>query len=234
MHIQIHAIAAQQFQAGIGTQVRMDPGAFVDEVLEPEITNFEETLELADALDENLTRMKASGQYRIEIKKPLASTIFRCGVGRHTHNPKHYVVREWRGHAQLFLRREHAAPVRSASVIVYTRAALLADPDTNEETRSWLEPETTHVLVTCLAAGGPETTPPTIDRWVRNVAGGNNAYSADNLAAYLVEAHFDAKQAAGLDADVLFGAGIHTAADHFKQEAAEAVAYSDTWCVISD
>ncbi len=106
-----------------------------------------------------------------------------CGVTKRAGlTPNHYVVREWRHEVGLFARREFAAPVESLHVVIYTRVAYLADPDTladpNELARIERDITVTHVIVAVLASAGPKP-PVSSHRFVRNLAGGNSAYTPD-------------------------------------------------------
>jgi len=135
-----------------------------------------------------------------------------AGVGRKVADPGSYVLREWRGNVGAYLKREHAAPVESLAVIVYTLDAYLADPDvagdadevarvTSNE-RDGCAP-VSHVIVAVLANAGPR--PP--------------AYSPGRLVANLAGAN---KDALAWDADTIRG------------KAKEAQDYADEWSVVAD
>jgi hypothetical protein len=135
-----------------------------------------------------------------------------AGVGRKVADPGAYVLREWRGSVNAYLKREHAEPVESLAVIVYTLDAYLADPDvagdadevarvTSNE-RDGYAP-VSHVIVAVLANAGPK--PP--------------AYSPGRLVANLAGAN---KDALAWDADTIRG------------KAKEAQDYADEWSVVAD
>jgi len=111
-----------------------------------------------------------------------------AGVGRHVDDPNAYVLRSWRGSVGAYLKREHAAPVESVAVVVYTRAAYLADPDVSGDASEVARIESenpTHVLVAVLASAGPRA-PLSPGRLVSNLAGGNRdalAWDADTIRA---------------------------------------------------
>lgn len=117
---------------------------------------------------------------------PIACSMVSAGVGKHTHNPEHYVVRSHRGKVGAFLRREHAEKATGVAVVVYTTEAYLADPDCDPAERARvLASEATHVLVCVLAFAGPKSPLP-VYTFVRNLAGANNealAWSADEIRA---------------------------------------------------
>ncbi len=128
-----------------------------------------------------------------------------AGVGRRTGNPDDFIVRVYRGQADLYLRRHAAAEVERAAIIVYTREAYLADPDvTNDEGELSLieRSAATHVLVSVLGFAGPKA-PLSPYRLVHNLAGGNHEALAWN-------------------------------GDEIRTKAAESKAYWDEWCVVAD
>jgi hypothetical protein len=86
-----------------------------------------------------------------------------------------FLVREWRGDIQMFLKREFAGKVMSAAAVVYTVNAYNRDPDVIESGDLAGEPAT-HVLVAVLASSGPK---PELgfSRFVKNLAGGNKEFS---------------------------------------------------------
>jgi len=137
----------------------------------------------------------------------LPQEATRCvisGVGYHTGNPDHYVIRRhWSGKVHMYLKRNLAAPCAAVAAVVDTRAAYLADPDVaceagaNERKRIE-ESDATHVLLAVLTApldreGGfakkydPTKPPPlTPSTFVRNLAGHNNLaadWTADEIRA---------------------------------------------------
>ncbi|MFN8389827.1 MAG: hypothetical protein U0136_06020 [Bdellovibrionota bacterium] len=129
------------------------------------------------------------------------------GVGRHTHDPDDYVVRKHRGAVGLFLRRDKAEPATGVAAVVYTREAYLADPDVlqdSEELARVTASDASHVLVAVLAFAGPKATVG-FERFVKNLAGGNNSYQPGN-----------------------------TTHEALVTEAQKVVEYHDTWCTVAD
>lgn len=136
---------------------------------------------------------------------PAVNGFVSAGVGRHVDNPDAYVLRSWRGSVGAYLRREHAAPVESVAVVVYTTAAYLSDPDVAgdaTEVARIRDTGATHVVVAVLASAGP-CAPLSPGRLVSNLAGGN-------------------KDALAWDADTI------------RAKARESAEYSNTWGVVAD
>ena len=134
-----------------------------------------------------------------------------AGVGRHVKCYDDnvavdcYVLRRWRGQVKAFLKREHAAPVDSVAVVVYTRAAYLSDPDVAGDAAEVARVDAeglTHVIVAVLASAGPRS-PLSPGRLVSNLAGGN-------------------KDALAWDADTI------------REKARESDAYASEWGVVAD
>lgn len=128
-----------------------------------------------------------------------------AGVGRHVDNPEAYVLRSWRGSVHAYLKREHAAPVDSVAVVVYTRAAYLSDPDVAGDAAEVARVDAeglTHVIVAVLASAGPRS-PLSPGRLVSNLAGGN-------------------KDALAWDADTI------------REKAKESASYASEWGVVAD
>jgi hypothetical protein len=92
----------------------------------------------------------------------------------------------------------------TASAIVYTQEAFLADPQVTAEDRQAADGYT-HIIVTFLASRGPVPPPFTSHRLVRNLAGGNN--------------------------DFLPG-GQYASYEAFVKLAAETVAYEQAWMLV--
>jgi hypothetical protein len=131
--------------------------------------------------------------------------LVSAGVGKRSSNPADYVLREWRGSVQAYLRRESAARVESVAAIVYTTAAYLADPDVSgdsSEVERVRASEATHVLVAVLASAGPRP-PLSPGRLVSNLAGGN-------------------KEA------------LEWTAEEIREKARESSAYASEWSVVAD
>jgi len=144
---------------------------------------------------------RAEGQHFIQFP---ATHLVSCGVGLHTHSPDDYVLRNWRGRVQPFLKREHALETSWAAVIVYTRQAYLNDPEiTPDEYERIQQGDATHVLVALLAnADGVPNAYGTF-RLVSNLAGGNNAFEDITI-------------------------------QEVKEQAATSLSYEKTWCVVAD
>lgn len=117
-----------------------------------------------------------------------ATQVVGAGVGKRTSNEYNYVCREHRGIVSAYLKRKYAAECTGVAIVVYTKEAYLADPDT-VGTDEYARVEAigcTHVLVAILAFAGPN--PPALPayRLVWNLAGGNKealVWTADEIRA---------------------------------------------------
>lgn len=156
--------------------------AFDAETIGSKVTNracFMAALSAAvDAFDFNAEtneHVTTTGQGFIPL--PTALDYVSAGVGHPSPLAENYVLREWRGEVKAFLNREYASPVDSLSVIVYTVAAYLADPDADDPDEDDLltrpSPGYTHVIVAVLANAGPKPPAYSPGRLVANLAGGN-------------------------------------------------------------
>lgn len=129
------------------------------------------------------TNDRVQGQSYI-VLNPEACEYVEAGVGKHQANEDAYVVRNWRGKVRAFLSREHAIATEAVHVIVYTKEAYLADPEVTEAEDSVITASrATHVLVAVLGIAGPKA-PLDPERFVSNLAGGNNealAWTADEI-----------------------------------------------------
>lgn len=152
------------------------------------IIEFSRELEAAIA-EHDFTKDRVPGQGFIAL--PGAVPYVSAGVGRPLQDPLCYVLRLYRGKVSAFLRREHAAPVESCHVVVYTKEAYLNDPDVTTEEAARVAAnilhgrEVTHVLVAVLAAAGP-TSQLGAHRFTANLAGGNHEaqlWTADEIRA---------------------------------------------------
>ena len=193
----------------IGSKVK-DPSAFMD-ALSRAVEAFDFSAETNPTVD-------TTGQGVVPIKGDLDALVF-SGVGHRVASVTEYVLREWRGEVKPFLKRRLSAPVESLSVVVYTVAAYLADPQVDPSERTEIEKGKatsfnirvgqhvftpfTHVIVAVLANAGPKPPAYGPGRLVANLAGGNN----DALA---------------WDADTI------------RKKAQEAHAYAQEWCVVAD
>ena len=136
-----------------------------------------------------------------------ALDMVSCGVGRRSVNPDDYVARSHRGAVGLYLKRSCAVRAESVGAVVYTRDAYLADPDVANDTEEFNRisgSDCTHVLVTVIAAAGPKP-PVGMERFVKNLAGGNNEYAVGN-----------------------------TTHEALISLAGEVVSYHDQWCTVAD
>lgn len=140
------------------------------------VTNVRTFFEVAEraiaAFDFGAQRVPGQGFIMCPDLVPYLS----AGVGKRSDNPEQYVVRAHRGRVDAYLRREYAAPCEGAALVVYTRAAYLADPDVRKdeaEVARIESSEATHVLVAVLGFAGPKA-PLSPYRLVHNLGGGNN------------------------------------------------------------
>jgi hypothetical protein len=122
----------------------------------------------------------APGKFEV----PIGPNSVSCGVGRRTQFEDDYVVRLWRGRADLFLKRERATAASHVHVFVYDMATYEADPQVSAiEAQVLRDRGATHVIVAVNAfAGPPSKLSP--HRFVANLAGGNTdvlAWSKDEI-----------------------------------------------------
>ena len=131
---------------------------------------------------------RAEGQHFIQLSpEAIEASDITCGVGRKTSNLNDYVMREWRGNVDTFLKRELAVRCASCAVIVYTRSAYLNDPQMEDEERLRVESSTaTHYLVALLANGEGVPNARSPYRLVDSLAGGNNEFA--NISIETVKA----------------------------------------------
>lgn len=143
--------------AGVGTKV-LKPGSLLGALTAA-----------VEAHDQASDRVP--GQHFINLPAVTFGFV-SAGVGRRSEDPEDYVLRAHRGVVEAFLRREKAAAVEGLACVVYTRAAYNADPDVVSAGRQ-VDENTTHVVVAVLAFAGPKA-PLGAERFVHNLAGGNN------------------------------------------------------------
>jgi hypothetical protein len=144
-----------------------------------------------DAMEERVRRFDFAGA-RVPgqgfILCPELVPFVSAGVGPRSKNPEDYVCRVHRGIVSAYLKREFAAKVTGCALVVYTKDAYLADPDTihaGHEAEHIRDMDPTHVLVAVLAFAGPDSPLPPY-RLVWNLAGGNREaalYTADEIRA---------------------------------------------------
>lgn len=169
-----HAFTA----ANVGTRV-LNKGAFM--------AALEGALESYDRSGD-----ETPGQHFITLPAG-AHSLVSCGDGLvpvEEVDPNPFVVREWRGENEEFLKRRYAAKVTGVAVVLYTTEAYLADKDpslTEEEKQRVQETGASHVVVAVLAFGGPPPrytlksgrtiglTSPT--RLEKNMSGANSDYA---------------------------------------------------------
>jgi len=123
------------------------------------------------------------GQMYIEMPQECNDYV-SAGVGKRSLNTDDYIVRKHRDKVGLYLKREFAASVDNVACVVYTKDAYLKDPDVDQEEYSKFEnSDITHVLVAVLASAGVKS-PLTPNRFIHNLAGGNNEalkWTADEI-----------------------------------------------------
>jgi len=126
---------------------------------------------LLDALEHHdSSKDRTPGQHFVVCPSSMFELV-ASGVGLSSSNPDDYVLREWRGEVQAFLRREKATPITFLACVVYTREAFLADSQVEEGEKDL--GDATHVLVAVLAGDSGPVQP---GRLVHNLAGGNHDY----------------------------------------------------------
>ena len=150
------------------------------------VTNHRRFWEIADAavaaFDFSAQRVPGQGF----IVCPDVVPFLSAGIGKRSADPDHYVCRVHRGRVDAYLRREYATACEGAALIVYTKAAYLADPDVQKDAaeKARIEAsEATHVLVAVLGFAGPKA-PLSPYRLVHNLAGGNKeaqVWTADEI-----------------------------------------------------
>lgn len=174
----------------MSTPIRLTPSdvcsAFNEKVIGTRITSIDHFFDVAkEAIRRHdFSTDRVPGQGYIEC--PELIPFVSAGVGPRSSNPDDYVCREHRGVVGAYLRRELAAKTESVALVVYTKAAYLADPDVTPEEAARIEGSgATHVLVAVLASAGPQSPLPPY-RLVWNLAGGNNEaalWTADEIRA---------------------------------------------------
>lgn len=160
--------------------------AFKDETIGSKVKNpWFLKIALAEALRTHDTSLdRTPGQHVVQM--PVGSTaLVSAGVARRADVPSwRYIVREHRGRVDAYAHRDYAAKAEAVSVVVYTRAAYMADPEVVASGESDIISElVTHVIVAVLAFAGPKA-PLSPYRFVSNLAGGNKdalTYTADDM-----------------------------------------------------
>ena len=156
------------------------PNAIGSKVPAESIVPFDRVLKEAIA-SHDPSKDWAEGQHMVAFPKEHLH-LLSCGVGERTDNPDDYVIRNWRGRVSLFLKREKALPCAYANVIVYTKDALLKDPQLPESERENIEAcNATHYLIALLSNGEGVPNSHSLYRFVDCLAGGNNEADAWSL-----------------------------------------------------
>lgn len=128
---------------------------------------------------------KVPGQMLVDLNTEECQYV-RAGVGYRTVKPEDYVLREHRGRVQAFLKRSFALPATGAQVVVYTRQAYLADPDTQgdaQETARVLATNAPYIIVAVLGYCKRKS-PLTPKAFAHNLGGGNHEaqkWNADTI-----------------------------------------------------
>jgi hypothetical protein len=166
--------------------------AFDSVTIGSKVTNPEEFHKLLAAAVEahDDSKDRAPGQHFVRADALIPHVS--AGVGKRSMCADDFVKRSHRGVVGLFLKREFAAPCESCAVIVYTVDALKADPQSSpEEIEHAVRSEATHIIVAVLASAGPPS-PYSPERFVANLAGGNNEaalWGADEIRQKAKEVH---------------------------------------------
>src|SRR5581483_11663845 len=89
---------------------------------------------VAEAVEKfDFTKTRIPGQGVITLPDEAVGCVLG-GMGRHTGNPDHYVIRKhWSGQVHLYLKRGYEMQPKGVSVVVNTREAYLADPDVKND-----------------------------------------------------------------------------------------------------
>jgi hypothetical protein len=131
---------------------------------------------------------ETSGQAVLELPEKFFKEV-RCGVGRVpskniARRQDLYKLVDYRGEVDAYLDRNLAdiPSTTSLRVVIYNRQAFLADPElTAEDKEAFDRDECTHALITFLASTVEAPSPLSSKRLVRNMAGGNPAYTVEGM-----------------------------------------------------
>ena len=123
----------------------------------------------------------APGQHVVTLSyETIEASGIVCGIGLRTNNLNDYIIRSWRGQVGLYLKRECAVPVEMCRVIVYTKEAMIADPDVDEDYKNEIMNSPDHKYVShyliALLADGPEPSARSPLRLTAAIGGHNNEY----------------------------------------------------------
>jgi hypothetical protein len=128
-------------------------------------------------VEEKKEELQGQNFLHLPIEATYAVSV---GVAPRTQNADDYCVRMWRGVAQAFLKRAKSLPPpERVAVVLYSREAYLADPDTQKDEAEFARVQASScpwVVVAVLAFLGPKA-PVSPFRFVANLAGGNNEYT---------------------------------------------------------
>ena len=115
------------------------------------------------------TQDKIPGQHFVQLPAQAVETV-SPGVGRREgRKVDDFMIREWRGRHDTYLRREFTEPVTTCAVVVYTVDAYGKDPDVDLDQESFSASSVTHVIVAVLAG----STPISPFGFLHNLSGGN-------------------------------------------------------------
>jgi hypothetical protein len=215
MKIFVHPLAAAQFEGtAVGTVVT-HPAEFMG-ALEAALQNYGMPAHGRGFLQ--LT----SGEHSAVLDWVLPGVIARESVQQSEkmivrHREEDVVV------ADRLMVSDRLGKAEAVAAVVYTRKAYVDDPETSPEEARILELEGyDFVLVTVLAYKGPKA-PPTSNRFVRNLAGGNARY--DNILTYIGDV-ITSDDSLGPDGNAAF------ILDSLKREAKEIADYEKAWMLV--
>jgi hypothetical protein len=180
----------------------------------------------------DLSNDRVEGQHFVQLPE-AANALVSCGVGRRTDDPEDYVIRVYREGPAMFLKRHCAVETESVAVVVYTREAYLADPDSTPEEVERIEasaPGYTHVIVAVLAGGGPA---PVVGpyRFVHNLAGGNHEYDLAAIVDKYPGVPMNEMKNWDPPGELV---GWREEWKKLVEKAKATKAYADEWCVVAD
>jgi hypothetical protein len=203
----------------IGSKVTSDKDTFMAAIT-PHIENYD------------WTKCEQPGQGFIVIDDADIKNMVSAGDGSvEGRKAEDFVVREWRGEVQHFLKREFAGPVSFLALVVYTAAAYRRDPDVTPGRQAVVGDDAEYVLVAILASAGTAGLSST--RFVRNLAGGNKEFQIlDRLEAHMRELrHPGMSQVVDLTEQVNF---LKAEISRLQDKAKSTVDYEMSWCVVAD
>jgi hypothetical protein len=164
-------------KSSVGTRI-LDQDKFI-EYLKVALGQFDKKKHDFDA--ENNTGNHKAGQYLVDMPRESIDTV-ACGVGLKSEFPSDYHYAWHRECIGKFLHRDKSLKPDKLQAVVYTIDAYINDPDVinnpQELNRTLISRDegVKYFLVTVIASEGYENPPVGVSRFVRNLAGGNNAY----------------------------------------------------------